>query len=91
MATTNPIDEYLAALGEPKRTTLTSSRDTIMVIVPDAEQCISYGPPADNPHQSAPGLRHCERNSPARPSRRWPFSRSGRTTHRNHSSAATSS
>jgi uncharacterized protein YdhG (YjbR/CyaY superfamily) len=45
-ATTNPIDQYLAALDEPKRTTLTSLRDTIMAIVPDAEQCISYGLPA---------------------------------------------
>jgi hypothetical protein len=35
MATTNPIDEYLSALDEPKRTTLTSLRDTIMAIVPD--------------------------------------------------------
>jgi hypothetical protein len=34
------------ALDEPKRTTLTSLRDTIMAIVPDAEQCISYGLPA---------------------------------------------
>jgi len=46
MATTNPIDDYLAVLDEPKRTTLTSLRDTIMAIVPDAEQCISYGLPA---------------------------------------------
>jgi uncharacterized protein YdhG (YjbR/CyaY superfamily) len=46
MATTNPINEYLAALDEPKRTTLTSLGDTIMAIVPDAEQCISYGLPA---------------------------------------------
>lgn len=46
MATTNPIDEYLATLEEPKRATLTSLRDTIMAIVPDAEQCISYGMPA---------------------------------------------
>lgn len=38
-----PIDEYVAALDEPKRTTLTSLRDTIMAIVPDAEQCISHG------------------------------------------------
>lgn len=43
IATTNPIDEYLAALDEPKRTTLTSLRDTIMAIVPDAEQCTSHG------------------------------------------------
>ena len=46
MATTNPIDEYLATLDEPKRATLTSLRDTIMAIVPEAEQCISYGMPA---------------------------------------------
>jgi len=43
MVTTMPIDEYLAALDEPKRTTLTSLRDTIMAIVPDAEQSISFG------------------------------------------------
>ena len=46
MAATNPIDDYLATLGEPKQTTLTSLRDTIMAIVPDAEQCIAYGMPA---------------------------------------------
>ena len=46
MAAANPIDDYLAALGEPERTTLTSLRDTIMAIVPDAEQGISYGMPA---------------------------------------------
>ncbi len=46
MATTNPIDEYLATLEEPKRATLTALRDTIMAIVPDAERCISYGMPA---------------------------------------------
>jgi len=42
MATTNPIDEYLATLDEPKQATLTSLRATI----PEAEQCISYGMPA---------------------------------------------
>ena len=46
MATINPIDEYLASLDEPKRATLTSVRDTIMAIVPEAEQCISYRMPA---------------------------------------------
>ena len=46
MATTNPIDEYLASLDEPKRATLSSVRDTIMAIVPEAEQCISYRMPA---------------------------------------------
>jgi len=40
------IDEYLGALDEPKRATLTQLRDTIVAIVPDAEQCISYGMPA---------------------------------------------
>src|ERR687886_741700 len=40
------IDAYLDALEEPKRSTLARLRDTIMAIVPDAEQCISYGMPA---------------------------------------------
>ena len=46
MAATNLIDEYLASLEEPKRATLTSLRDTIMAIVPEAEQGISYRMPA---------------------------------------------
>src|ERR1700693_5518894 len=40
------IDEYLGNLDEPKRATLAQMRDTIVAIVPDAEQCISYGMPA---------------------------------------------
>jgi uncharacterized protein YdhG (YjbR/CyaY superfamily) len=40
------IDEYLASVEEPKRSTLTALRHTILAIVPDAEQCISYGHPA---------------------------------------------
>ena len=40
------VDEYLAAVEEPKRTTLEALRRTILRIVPDAEQCISYGMPA---------------------------------------------
>jgi uncharacterized protein YdhG (YjbR/CyaY superfamily) len=40
------IDEYLAALDEPKRRTLERLRKTILDIVPDAEQCMSYGMPA---------------------------------------------
>jgi uncharacterized protein YdhG (YjbR/CyaY superfamily) len=40
------IDAYLAALEEPKRTTLALLRDTIMAIVPEAKQGISYGMPA---------------------------------------------
>jgi uncharacterized protein YdhG (YjbR/CyaY superfamily) len=40
------IDEYLAALDEPKRTTLQELRQTILGIIPDAQECISYGMPA---------------------------------------------
>ena len=40
------IDRYLGTLDEPKRATLVQLRDTIVAIVPDAEQCISYGMPA---------------------------------------------
>ena len=42
----NEIDAYLDALEEPKQSTLARLRDTIMAIVPDAEQGISYGMPA---------------------------------------------
>src|SRR5207253_3175847 len=40
------IDDYLAALDEPKRSTLEALRTSILDVVPDAEQCISYGMPA---------------------------------------------
>jgi len=40
------VDQYLAALEEPKRTTLARLRQTILDIVPEAEQGISYGYPA---------------------------------------------
>lgn len=40
------IDEYLAHLDEPKRSTLQSLRRTILEVVPEAEQGISYGVPA---------------------------------------------
>jgi uncharacterized protein YdhG (YjbR/CyaY superfamily) len=40
------IDQYLDTLDEPKRATLAQLRDTIVAIVPDADQCISYGMPA---------------------------------------------
>ncbi|MBV9448693.1 MAG: DUF1801 domain-containing protein [Streptosporangiaceae bacterium] len=40
------IDQYLDALEEPKRTTLATLRQTILDIVPEAEQGISYGLPA---------------------------------------------
>lgn len=40
------VDHYLAALEEPKRATLARLRETILDIVPEAEQGISYGCPA---------------------------------------------
>ena len=40
------IDAYLAHLDEPKRSTLRALRQTIHEVIPDAEQCISYGVPA---------------------------------------------
>jgi len=40
------IDLYLAPLEEPKRSTLETLRSTILEIIPDAEQCLSYGVPA---------------------------------------------
>ncbi len=40
------IDRYLGGLDAPKSTTLAQLRDTIVALVPDAEQCISYGMPA---------------------------------------------
>ena len=40
------IDQYLDALEEPKRTTLTRLRRTILDILPDAEQGIAYSAPA---------------------------------------------
>jgi uncharacterized protein YdhG (YjbR/CyaY superfamily) len=40
------VDEYLAALEEPKRSTLRALRDMILDVAPEAEQCISYGMPA---------------------------------------------
>jgi uncharacterized protein YdhG (YjbR/CyaY superfamily) len=40
------IDEYLSGIEEPKRSTLEALRRTILELVPDAEQCISYGMPA---------------------------------------------
>jgi len=40
------IDDYLATLKLAERETLEILRHDIMEIVPDAEQCISYGIPA---------------------------------------------
>jgi uncharacterized protein YdhG (YjbR/CyaY superfamily) len=40
------VDQYLSQLEERKQTTLESLRESILRVVPDAEQCISYGMPA---------------------------------------------
>ena len=40
------VDAYLAGLPEPKRGTLEALRRSILSVVPDAEQGISYGVPA---------------------------------------------
>jgi uncharacterized protein YdhG (YjbR/CyaY superfamily) len=40
------IDAYLAALDEPKQSTLRALRQTILSVVPEAEECISYRLPA---------------------------------------------
>lgn len=45
MATAD-VDRYLAAIDEPKRSTLEALRTSILEVVPEAEQCISYGMPA---------------------------------------------
>jgi uncharacterized protein YdhG (YjbR/CyaY superfamily) len=40
------VDAYLSEVDEPKRTTLQVVRQTILEIVPEAEQAISYKVPA---------------------------------------------
>ncbi len=40
------VDEYLRGLDEPKRSTLQTLRRSILEVVPDAEQVISYRVPA---------------------------------------------
>jgi uncharacterized protein YdhG (YjbR/CyaY superfamily) len=40
------VDEYLRGVEEPKRSTLEALRRTILEIVPDADQVISYRVPA---------------------------------------------
>jgi uncharacterized protein YdhG (YjbR/CyaY superfamily) len=44
------IDDYLRGLEEPKRGTLEALRGTILELIPDAEQGISYGMPAFRLH-----------------------------------------
>lgn len=40
------VDDYLAGVPEPGRGTLEALRRTILAIVPEAEQGLSYGAPA---------------------------------------------
>lgn len=40
------VDDFLALVEEPKRSTLEEMRRRILKVVPDAEECISYGMPA---------------------------------------------
>ena len=44
--TSAEVDAYLAGIDEPKRSTLEAVRRSILTVVPDAEECISYGMPA---------------------------------------------
>src|SRR3954468_10332667 len=44
--TVEEVAAYLAGLEEPKRTTLKALRRSILAVVPDAEEGISYGMPA---------------------------------------------
>jgi uncharacterized protein YdhG (YjbR/CyaY superfamily) len=40
------IDRYLAGIDEPKRSTLQRLRESILRVIPEAEEGISYGMPA---------------------------------------------
>jgi len=40
------IDRYLESVAEPGRSTLDQLRRDVLDVLPDAEQCISYGMPA---------------------------------------------
>ncbi len=39
------VDEYLAQLDEPKRSTLEQVRRSIVAVIPEAQQGLSYGVP----------------------------------------------
>lgn len=39
------IDAYISAQPEPQRSTLEGLRRQILAVIPEAEQCISYGMP----------------------------------------------
>ena len=40
------VDRYLSEIEEPQRTTLQELRESVLRVVPEAEECISYGMPA---------------------------------------------
>jgi uncharacterized protein YdhG (YjbR/CyaY superfamily) len=40
------VDAYLAAVPEPQQTTLRSLRDMLKELLPNGEECMSYGVPA---------------------------------------------
>lgn len=44
------IDDYLETVSDEKRRTLESLRKTIRLIIPEADECISYGIPAFRLH-----------------------------------------
>jgi uncharacterized protein YdhG (YjbR/CyaY superfamily) len=44
--TSKSVDDYIASLDQPKRDALETLRRTILEILPDAEETISYGMPA---------------------------------------------
>lgn len=44
--TANPVEEYLTTLDEPKQSTLRQLRSSILEVIPEAEEGISYGLPA---------------------------------------------
>ena len=44
------VDEYLSKLDEPQRSTMRQLRRSILAVVPDAEQGISYGVPVFRVH-----------------------------------------
>jgi len=46
LVSADEVDEYLRGVDEPKRSTLQVLRRTILEIVPDADQVISYRVPA---------------------------------------------
>ena len=43
--TARQVDSYLAKVTEPHRSTLQSLRETILEVIPEAEEVISYGFP----------------------------------------------